>query len=75
MFRLLLRIEVIEIAEELIEPMYGRQEFVAVAEMVLAELARGLTERFKRLGDGDVLRLQAERRTRQANFGHSGAKT
>src|SRR4029077_15618290 len=29
----------IEVAEELVEPVYGRQEFVAGAEMVLADLA------------------------------------
>jgi len=33
MLGLLLGIEVIQIAEELIEPMHGRQKFVAVAEM------------------------------------------
>src|SRR5262245_26062148 len=73
MLGLLLGIEVIQIAEELIEPMHGRQKFVAVAEMVLTELAGGVTEWFQRLGDGDVLRLQPERRAGQANFGHSGA--
>src|SRR5262249_61345889 len=73
--RLLLGIEVIEIAEELIEPVYGRQKFVAVAEMVLSELASGVTEWFQGLGDGDVLWLQPECSARQANFSHSGAKT
>ena len=38
--RLLLGIEVIEVAEELVEAVVGRQELVLVAEMVLAELAR-----------------------------------
>jgi hypothetical protein len=68
MLRLLLGVEVVEIAEELIEAVHRRQEFVAVAEMVLAELAGGVAERFQRLGDGDVLRLQAERRARQADL-------
>src|SRR6476659_9016603 len=35
------RVEVIEIAEELVEAVHRRQELVLVAEMVLAELAGG----------------------------------
>src|SRR5882757_3354811 len=35
--RFFLCVEVIEIAEEFVEAMYGGQKFVAVAEMVLAE--------------------------------------
>src|SRR5262249_16399109 len=73
--RLLLGIEVVEIAEELIEPVCGRQKFVAVAEMVLSELAGGVTKRFQCLGDGDVRWLQARCSTGQAHFGHSGAQT
>ena len=38
MLGFLFGIEVIEIAEELIEAMHRRQELVAVAEVVLAEL-------------------------------------
>src|SRR5262249_56651032 len=44
------------------------------AEMVLADVAGGVAERLQRLGDGDVLRLQAERRARQADLGHAGAQ-
>jgi hypothetical protein len=40
---LLLGVEVVEVPEELVEPMGGRQELVAVAEVVLAELARWRT--------------------------------
>jgi hypothetical protein len=57
------------------KPVHRRQEFVAVAEVVLAELAGGVAERLQRLGDGDVLRLQAERRARQADLGVAGAQT
>ena len=39
MFRLVLGIEVIKIAEKLIKAMHGWQKFVAVSEMVLAKLA------------------------------------
>ena len=38
-FRLFLGVEVIEVAVELVEAVHGGQEIVAVAEMVLAELA------------------------------------
>ncbi len=43
--RLLFGVEVIEIAEEFIEAMHRRQMLVAVAQMVLAELAGGVAER------------------------------
>src|SRR5579871_2728985 len=43
-FWLLLGVQMVEVAEELIEAVDGRQELVAVAEMVLAELAGGVTE-------------------------------
>ena len=36
------RIEVIEVAKELIEAVHRRQELVLVAKMVLAELAGGI---------------------------------
>ena len=38
-FRLLLGIEMVEVAEELVEAVLGRQVLVLVAQMVLAELA------------------------------------
>jgi hypothetical protein len=34
-----------EVAQELIEPLHGRQELIAVAEMILAELRRGVAQR------------------------------
>ena len=37
---LLFRVEVVEVAEPFVEAMHGRQELVAVAEVVLAELRR-----------------------------------
>ena len=55
----------IEVAEELVEAVHGRQEFVAVAEMVLAKLAADIALRLEQFGDGRVLRLQAELRARE----------
>ena len=55
MRRVFHRIEVIEVAEELVEAVDGGQEFIPVAEMVLAELAGGIALRFKRGGNGASL--------------------
>ena len=52
MGRVFHRIQVIEIAEEFVESMNGRQELVQVAKVVLAELAGGIAHRLQRRGDG-----------------------
>ena len=56
--RLLLGVEVIEVAEELVEAVHGRQKFVAVAEMVLAELAGRVALRLEQLGNRRILLRQ-----------------
>src|SRR5436190_706103 len=71
--RLLLGVEVVEVAEELVEAVDGRQIFVAVAEVVLAELAGGIAERLERFGDGNVSRLKAHGCARNSDLGHPGA--
>ena len=43
----LLGIQAVEIAEVLVEAVKGREEFVLVAEMVLAELSRDIAERLQ----------------------------
>jgi hypothetical protein len=45
--RLLFGVQVVEVAEELVEPVVGRQELVLVTEVVLAELAGGVAERLQ----------------------------
>ena len=45
--RLFLCIQVIEVAIELVEAMHRRQELIAVAEVVLTELAGGVTQRLQ----------------------------
>ena len=52
MRRVFHRVQVIQVAEELIEAVNGGQELVAVAEVVLAELAGGVALRLERGGDG-----------------------
>ncbi len=70
--RFLFGIEVVEVAEELVEAVRRRQEFVAVAEVVLAELASHVALRFQELRDGRVFLLQALRRAGQADLGQPG---
>ena len=60
---LLLGVEVVEVAEELVEAVDRRQVLVPVAQVVLAELAGGVAERLEQLGDGRVFLLQADRST------------
>ena len=42
MERIFHRVEVIEVAEEFIEPVDGGQELILVAQVILAELAGGV---------------------------------
>src|ERR1700730_12434655 len=56
-FRLLFGIEVIEIAIKLIEAMYCRQVFIAIAKMILADLRGGITASFEQLCNGWVFVL------------------
>ena len=73
MRRVFHRVEVIEVAEELVEAVDGRQELVPVAQMVLAELAGGVALRFERGGNRDSLGWKAGLGTRLADRGHAGA--
>ena len=59
-FRFFLGVQVLEVAEEFVKAVHGRQEFVVVAEVILAELAADVTQRLEQFGDGRVLRLKAE---------------
>ena len=71
--RLLLRVQVVEVAEELVEPVDGGEHVVAVAEVVLAELAGGVAERLEQIGERRVFLLQPLGRARQADLGEAGA--
>ena len=73
MLRLFFRVQVVEVAEELVEPVCGRQHLVAVAEVVLAELAGHVALRLEQRGDGRVFLLHALGRARQADLGEAGA--
>ena len=72
--RLLLGVEVIEVAEELVEAVDRRQELVAVAEVVLAELAGRVAAVLQQLGDRRVLGAASPRcAPGQADLGQAGA--
>ncbi len=70
---LFLGVQVIEVAEELVEAVDGGEIFVPIAEVVLAELAGGVAERLEQLGDGGVFLLQADGGARHADLGQAGA--
>ena len=72
--RFLLGIEVVEVAEELVEAVVGRQVLVAVAEVVLAELAGGVALVLEQPGDGRVLDLHAFLGAGQSDLGKAGAE-
>ena len=73
MGRVLHGVEVVQVAEELIEAMDRRQELVEVAQVVLAELPGGVTHRLECGGDGHRLCRDADRRTGLAHCGQPGA--
>src|ERR1035438_7210967 len=64
-FRLFLGVEVIKVSVKFIEAVDGWQKFVSVAEVVLANLSGGVSERLEQFGDCWVFLLQSKRRTRQ----------
>ena len=55
-------VEVIQIAEELVEAVHAGKIFVQVAEMILAKLAGGVAHRLERRSDGWCLRWQDRHR-------------
>jgi hypothetical protein len=71
--RLFLGVEVVEAAEELVEAVHRRQMFVAVALVVLAELAGGVALALEDRGHGHVGLLPAFLRAGHADLGHATA--
>ena len=72
-FGLFLGVQVIQIAEELVEAVHRRQVLVAIAQVVLAELAGGVSEALEDLRDRGILRLEAQRGAGHADLGEAGA--
>ena len=71
--RLFLGVEVIEIAEELIEAVGRREELVLVSQVVLAELPGRVAEVLHEVGDARVFGLKPDIRARQADLRQSCA--
>ena len=71
---LLLGVQVVEVAEELVEAVVGGQVLVEVAEVVLAELGGRVALGLEQLGDGRVLGPEAEVGAGQADLGEPGAQ-
>ena len=72
--RLLHGVEVVEDAVELVEAVDRRQVFVAVAEMVLADLRRRVAKRLEEFGDRRVRILQALLGGGHADLQQAGAE-
>src|SRR5262249_24564289 len=57
------------------EAVHRRQVFVAVAEVVLAQLRGRVAQWFEQFGDGRVFLVQTNRRGRKPDFGQPGAQS
>ena len=66
-------IEVVQVAEELVEAVVRRQELVAISEVVLAELCGGVTLRFEGASDRRVFTAHAEIGPRHPDLGQTRA--
>ena len=68
------RVEVVQVTEEFVEAVNRRQVLVQIAEVVLAELAGGVTLRFERGGKRAGLGREADVRARLADGGQARAQ-
>lgn len=59
---------------ELIKTVHRGQVFIAIAEMILADLRRRIAQRLEDLRNGRIGRLQSLLGGRQAHFEQAGAK-
>ena len=74
MLGLLFGVEVVQVAEELVEAVIGGQVFVTIAQMVLAKLSGGVSKRLEELGDRGIFRLDAFPRAGKAHLGQAGTQ-
>src|SRR5262249_22986066 len=72
-FGLLLGVQVIKVAEELIESMRGRQKLVTIAKVILSELPSSVAKRSKQISNGWIFRLQSEIGSGKSHFCKAGA--
>ena len=72
-FRFFLRVEVVEVAVEFVEPVGGRQVLVEVTQVVFAELPAHVAHRLEHFCDGGVFLGEPLLGTGQAHFEQAGA--
>ena len=72
-FGLFFGVEMIEVAEELVEAVVGRKHAVEIAEVVLAELAGRIALVLEAGGDGHDVLLHPDRGAGDSDFGEAGA--
>jgi hypothetical protein len=68
MLGLFFRVQVVEVAEELVEAVIGGEMLVQVTKVVLAELPGDVTLVLQETGDGGVLLREAFLRPRQPDL-------
>src|SRR5262249_29766042 len=73
LLRLLLGVQVVEVAEPLVETVHRGQEFVSIPQMVLAELGSGVSLGLENFGKRRIGLLDPARRAGDADGGHAGA--
>ena len=71
---LLLGVQVVEVSEELVEPVHCREELVLVPQVVLAELPCRVALLLEQLGDRRIPGLQPHRRSGQSDLAEPGAE-
>ena len=72
-FRLFLGVEMIEIAEELVEAVHGRQRLVAITDMVFAELSGGVAQILEQAANGRIELAHSHRCAGKAYLGKAAA--
>src|ERR1700730_1330522 len=72
--RLFLRVQVVQIAVELVEAVHRREVFVAIAEVVLANLRGRIPQGLEQRGDSGVFLVQTNGGGRQTDFGQPRAQ-
>ena len=70
---LVLGIQVVEVAVELVEPVHGRQKLVAISQVVFADLGGHVALWLEQLGQCRILRLDPLRRAGHAHRRQAGA--
>ena len=66
-------VEMIQITEEFVEAVNGRQELIFVTKVILAELSGGIAHRLQDCGNRHRFGRQADRRSGLPDRRHSGA--